>query len=799
MPTLTTSYQLIKTGSSQSFGVVTGYLQIYAKYNSQDKVNNTTSVTYRLNLIVSGGYIGDYNGNKPVKIYGTTGSNTTYIGNGNYYSQQLATYTETITHNNDGTKSGTCSGSVNFTGWEQTLTTGTGNFDLPTIPRASKLIGTITQISNNGTIKITPDITKNVASYYDCLVIQDGTTTITTVDGVENNVEKTLTSAQANAIFATMSNVTNKTFSMYVSTYTDSNKTTLIGSSTSVNWIVNLPSYDIVLSQSVEDTITSYNSYKGSGNENKVYLANISKPKFTFSASSTTDNFYGNTPSFLLNNRAVTSPYTDNNYTGQSYTITATDGRKTATATPTMTHIPYFTPTLNATVMRTTPTGSTIDISIDGSYYDGDGLTNLETATATLVYTESGGSQQTTTISLTTSTSNHKTSFSGTIQLTGMNYQKSIQWSITISDRIGVTKTLANTLTQGLPVWNAYRSGDTNYFNVNGNASVSDNLTVDKDLEVNGIAKNLIVDKIKSKNLIDTNKKLPIGDVILTDLSNGVRATAKNNNQYIWGTIVLDNNLLGKTLTLSSTITASSTNKGAVAIWFTDGSFWPVTGIVTLSQTGSSTFTVPSSFPSGASEICLYVYANLNGTGHTNDYVDYTNLQLEEGSSASTYNPNQSFDVKIKIAKETSNDGAYSCNYINDKFKTSKTTSNDDTYSCTYINNLTDAQDYTITPSYSNYSPTYTFKKIGHLVFLNCNSIYLASISANSWTNIATIPSELKPSTSLTTVVVSANGNSGNISGYGRCELLDTGTIRVKMSAGLSSLVFFTFTLVWVV
>ena len=461
MPTLTTSYQLIKTGASQQFGYATGYLAIYAKYNSQDLVNNTTSVTYRLNLVVSGGYIGDYNGNKPVVITGTTGSQTTYIGNDNYYSRELGTYTETITHNQDGTKSGTCSASVNFTGWEQTLTTGTGSFDLKTIPRASKLNSATMSIASNGnSISVTPSITKNVSTYYDSLVIMDGTSTIATLDGVTDNTVKSLNSTQIDNVYNAIGTATTKTFTCYLATYSDNTKATLIGNSTSVNLTATLPTYNISITSSVADSVSAYNTYKPNSS---TFIANLSKPTFTFSASSSTGSYYGRTPTFTLNVASVTSPTTVNNYTGQTFTLKATDGRKNATNTPTMTHIAYFTPTLQTKVTRTTPTGSTIDVQVNGTYYSGTGLTNLATPTLTLKYTQSGGSEQTTTITLTTSTSGNVVTFTGTKQLTGMNYQKSVTWNTTISDKLGVTQTNSNVLSQGLPVWNAYRKNDTNY------------------------------------------------------------------------------------------------------------------------------------------------------------------------------------------------------------------------------------------------------------------------------------------------------------------------------------------------
>lgn len=627
MAQLTTSYQLIKTGDSQQFGYATGYLEIYAKYNSQSVTNNSTSVTYRLNLVVSGGYIGDYNGSKPVVITGTTDSQTTYIGNANYYSQELATYTETIPHNQDGTKSGTCSASVNFTGWGQTLTTGTGSFTLPTIPRASKLNSATMSIASNGnSITVTPNITKNVNTYYDCLVIKDGNTTLMTLDGVTHNTAKSLTSAQITSVFNAIGTATSKTFTCYIATYSSNAKTTLIGNSTSVNLVATLPTYTISATASVEDTVTAYNTYKGSGNQNKIYIANLSKPKFTLSSTSSTGSYYGRSVTYKSGGTAITSPYTDNSYTGQSYTITATDGRKTATATisPAMTHIPYFRPTLNVSVTRPTPTGNTVKVDISGSYYDGNGLTNLATATATLKYTEAGGTQQTTTITLTTSTSNHKTSFTGSTTLTSMNYQKSVTWSVTLSDRIVVTTTNSGTLPQGLPVWNAYRKNDENYFHVNGDAKVTSDL---------------IVGSIKTKNMFSFERARIVATNKITYTTTSNSITQTNTGTYSRSSTRIYNVEIGKTYTLSCKFSNSSGSNVRMLVY--DSTEANQLGATNNTTSASGTLTI--TFTSTDTAIRMRLYSNNSGTS-VSTTVTFSEIQLEEGSIKTTFAPFQNLD-----------------------------------------------------------------------------------------------------------------------------------------------------------
>ena len=201
-------------------------------------------------------------------------------------------------------------------------------------------------------------------------------------------------------------------------------------------------------------------------------------------------------------------------------------------------------------------------------------------------------------------------------------------------------------------------------------------------------------------------------------------------------------------------------------------------------------------------------YSKINWTNGGPPAIDETNLKhMDQG----IYDIDQAISninvPEVKTTNTTSDTNVYSCTYVNNGLsnkldtsavKTTKTASNNDAYSCTYINNITDPESFTITPVYPTLTPTYSLQKIGNLVFLNCTSIFLNSISANTWTNIATIPDALKPATSITTAVIMASGDTGNITGHGRCELLTTGTIRVKVNAQQSTPMF-TFTLIWTV
>ena len=114
------------------------------------------------------------------------------------------TYTDTITHNADGTKSVTISGSL--TGPTGTTLAGitssaSGTATLGTIPRGS-VLGDIEDFNIDDTITI--PITKNVETYTDNLVISYGETTIKTIDPIVDGAEVSFTEEEKNVIKSLM-------------------------------------------------------------------------------------------------------------------------------------------------------------------------------------------------------------------------------------------------------------------------------------------------------------------------------------------------------------------------------------------------------------------------------------------------------------------------------------------------------------------------------------------------------------------------------------------------------------------
>lgn len=144
--------------------------------------------------------------------------------------------------------------------------------------------------------------------------------------------------------------------------------------------------------------------------------------------------------------------------------------------------------------------------------------------------------------------------------------------------------------------------------------------------------------KIINKNLFNKNRTQLGSNVTKTVLDTGVRVTTKvaGNARYC-GIEIGKDELLGKTLTISSIMSASGTNGPCVRLFFGDATT-PAKSVLgsTLTTSGSLTVTIPSSFPTGTDRIYLLMYSSLNSS-EVGAYVDYTNLQVEIGDEATEY------------------------------------------------------------------------------------------------------------------------------------------------------------------
>lgn len=97
--------------------------------------------------------------------------------------------------------------------------------------------------------------------------------------------------------------------------------------------------------------------------------------------------------------------------------------------------------------------------------------------------------------------------------------------------------------------------------------------------------------------------------------------------------------LIGKTITLSVTMTPSGANIPAVYLGYTSANGKTRHHDKTLLDSGSASLFVEET--AGCEYVALWFYANRSsaGTATAADYVDYTNLQLEIGDTATDFEP----------------------------------------------------------------------------------------------------------------------------------------------------------------
>ena len=142
---LTKTFQKIATGDTVVYGGASGYLELWAKYNSQDIPNNRTNVTVELRLVVTHGYIGNYQ----ATYWNINGdlSKSGNLGSGDYRSRTLGSVTGDIAHNLDGTKTISFSGEFNPTAWGYSMKV-EGDATLPTLHTPPE-IKSVNLVENN--------------------------------------------------------------------------------------------------------------------------------------------------------------------------------------------------------------------------------------------------------------------------------------------------------------------------------------------------------------------------------------------------------------------------------------------------------------------------------------------------------------------------------------------------------------------------------------------------------------------------------------------------------------------------
>lgn len=197
-------------------------------------------------------------------------------------------------------------------------------------------------------------------------------------------------------------------------------------------------------------------------------------------------------------------------------------------------------------------------------------------------------------------------------------------------------------------------------------------------LKVHG---NSVQETRSGKNLFDMSATLlKTSGTSAINGEDSIKVIASGTGAYAWAMYPIPNSeqLLGKTITFSAQMQASAQNVGCVLLTRVSSSGAVLSDVAKiLGGSGSVTITMPSEFGvfNGveATNFVFLLYANRAGTSVAGDYVTYTNVQLEEGSTATSYEPygampSPEFESPIKSVSSKSDnlfDGIFELGSIN--------------------------------------------------------------------------------------------------------------------------------------
>lgn len=149
------------------------------------------------------------------------------------------------------------------------------------------------------------------------------------------------------------------------------------------------------------------------------------------------------------------------------------------------------------------------------------------------------------------------------------------------------------------------------------------------------------------KNLFNKNASTTTAytNTTASATTTGIRvtaATAATQGTFSWVLYVVGNtaDYVGKTLTVSAGMSPSSTNKPTLSIGICNANGSSATGLVNSSTTPAVVSkSITQADADSRAKICLVFYATAGTAAAANYYVDYTNVQLEVGSTVTTYEP----------------------------------------------------------------------------------------------------------------------------------------------------------------
>lgn len=378
--TLTSSYQLICSKSTSTYST----LRLYGKLNSQDTTNNTSSISLQARLYGNGGS-GSFSSGS-IKITATSGSSTTNLGSTSYSKgseKTLKTWTTTVSHAADGSYTNKSVSAV-LTSTSSPNGTASGTITVKTIPRQNTI--TVPDQANIGS-NINIVIGNNSSSFRNTVTWScnglSGTVVATNGTTLDKVASGTYTWQVPTSIFATIPNGKSATVSFVNKTYSG---TTQIGSNTTDSLTANVPTSSnptLTLVSKVETTQAVKDAIPSSATDFTKPIINLSKPKFTFTATAKdsatltllTVTNGSNTRTVNLSGTSQSVMYTfQNPMTNPIITFDVTDSRGLTMSTPytfngTSQQFVYTNPIFKTVIIkRPNITQSTVRAEITGTY-----------------------------------------------------------------------------------------------------------------------------------------------------------------------------------------------------------------------------------------------------------------------------------------------------------------------------------------------------------------------------------------------------------------------------------------------
>lgn len=323
-------------------------------------------------------------------------------------------------------------------------------------------------------------LTKYNSNFYDVLTIKIGSTTIKTINGATSSQTVSFTSSELNSIYNATLTTQQPTFTFNLSTYTDSNKGTLVGNATPKTAIGSYSNPNPTIS-SKSSSATNTQSLTGSASKIVLNASNVTITinfNLKYNATLKKVTIGGKTATISGSSASITIDKPNTN----SFSISAEDSRQyKVNDTYTITNYVVYVPlTFVPTVARNEPTDGKVNISYNDSYYAGsfgstDNTLTVEYRSRCISDNESFASDGSDWVSLSPTITTSTNKYSQNVTLENYNYQKSYEFELRAKDKLNTIYLKNVQIGIGIPVWD-FGEDD---FNVNGTFEA-------KSIKVNG-------------------------------------------------------------------------------------------------------------------------------------------------------------------------------------------------------------------------------------------------------------------------------------------------------------------------